>query len=145
MDRDKTEFTSHYGLYRIIRMFFELKNTIGKFQRIKNAMLAGVKLRFSLVYLDDIVIYSKSPGKHIGHASRVSTLSYDTDVNMRLKMSELLKERKKYFGLIIPPRHLGIAVTYDEYYLWTLSNVKRDLTQIVFRLVLRNKTLQNRL
>jgi hypothetical protein len=40
-DRDKTTFTSHYGIYRFIRLPFGLRNAPGTFQRAVDIILSG--------------------------------------------------------------------------------------------------------
>ena len=42
-DRDKTTFTSHYGIYRFIRLPFGLRNAPGAFQRAVDIILSEVK------------------------------------------------------------------------------------------------------
>lgn len=54
----KTVFTSHYGLYRILRMPSELRNASSTFQETMAAELMAAKWKFALVYLDDIVVLS---------------------------------------------------------------------------------------
>jgi hypothetical protein len=42
-DRDKTTFTSHYGIYRFLRLPFGLRNAPVTFQRAIDIILSGVK------------------------------------------------------------------------------------------------------
>jgi hypothetical protein len=55
-----TAFTSHEGLYEYVRMPFGLTNAPATFQRVMDTALAGLKWKCWLVYLDDIVVLSKS-------------------------------------------------------------------------------------
>lgn len=41
-NRDKTEFTSHHGLYRFTRMPFKLKSTSVTLQRVMVTLLASM-------------------------------------------------------------------------------------------------------
>lgn len=64
-------------------MSFGLKNAPGTFRFITDLTIAAVKWQFALVYLDVIVIYSKSSEEHIGHARRVLTILNDAFFTLR--------------------------------------------------------------
>lgn len=49
-----------------------------------------VKLQFALVYLDDIVIFSHTPGDHIKHVRSFLKLINDANVSVNLKKSEII-------------------------------------------------------
>jgi len=53
-DRDKTTFTSHTGLLRILRLRFGLVNAPASFQRGLDIILSGQRWQTCLVYLDDV-------------------------------------------------------------------------------------------
>lgn len=79
-----TAFTLHHELYLFIRMSFGLENSPGTFQRTMNVTFAAVKWKFTLVHLNDIVIYSRSPEEHIGYLRGALTLLNDVGVSLRL-------------------------------------------------------------
>ncbi len=58
--RKYTAFLTAYGLYQFKVMLFRLVNTLTTFQRLMNDVLRDYLRKFCLVYLDDIIIYSKS-------------------------------------------------------------------------------------
>ena len=64
-DRNKTSFASHSGLYRFLRMPFGLKNAPTTFQRAVDIILSRVKWDTALVYLDDVIVYSRTVTEHI--------------------------------------------------------------------------------
>jgi Reverse transcriptase (RNA-dependent DNA polymerase) len=49
-DRDKTTFTSHYGIYRFLRLPFGLRNAPATFQRAIDTILSGVKWKTCLFF-----------------------------------------------------------------------------------------------
>ncbi len=55
----KTAFIWEYGLYEFNCMPFGLCNAPGTFQREMNTVLKDVLYEFTLVYLDDIIVFSK--------------------------------------------------------------------------------------
>ena len=69
--KEKTAFRCHLGLWQFKRMPFGLRNGPSIFQRIMQGVLAPFLWLFALVYIDDIVVYSKSWEEHIEHLDRV--------------------------------------------------------------------------
>ena len=59
-DKEKTAFHCHRGLFQFRRMPFGLRNGPAIFQRIMQGILAPYLWIFTLVYIDDIVVFSKS-------------------------------------------------------------------------------------
>ena len=70
-DVEKTAFRTHRGLFQFKRMPFGLCNGPSIFQRVMQGILAPYLWIFCLVYIDDIVIYSKSYEDHIDHLDKV--------------------------------------------------------------------------
>jgi Reverse transcriptase (RNA-dependent DNA polymerase) len=59
-DLAKTTFTSHEGLYWFLRMPFGLRNAPATFQRFVDITLAGLTWKTCLVYLVEIIVFSKN-------------------------------------------------------------------------------------
>ena len=70
-DRDKTAFRCHLGLWQFRRMPFGLRNGPSIFQRLMQGILAPYLWLFTLVYIDDIVVFSKSWEDHLVHLDKV--------------------------------------------------------------------------
>ena len=70
-DIEKTAFRTHRGLFQFRRMPFGLRNGPSIFQRVMQGILAPYLWLFCLVYIDDIVVYSKSYEEHIDHLDLV--------------------------------------------------------------------------
>lgn len=63
----KTAFVCHKGLYEFRRLPFGLANAPSQFQRVMNSILHKYIGKFCLVYIDDIVIFSRSQEEHVEH------------------------------------------------------------------------------
>ena len=64
-DGQKTAVITPFGLFDFLRMPFGLKNAAQTFQRFMDSILQDLK--FVFVYLDDILVASKSREEHKRH------------------------------------------------------------------------------
>ena len=63
-----TTFTAGpLGFYKCICMPFRLTNAPATFQRIIESCLGELHLQYCIIYLDDIIIFSKTPKEHLHH------------------------------------------------------------------------------
>ena len=69
-DKEKTAFITPFGLYQFNVLPMGLKNSPPTFQRVMADTLKCCR-NFSLVYLDDIIVFSKSLDEHLYHLERV--------------------------------------------------------------------------
>ncbi len=70
-DIHKTAFATKDGVFEFLKMPFGLVNAPATFQRIMDGLLKEYKWRFVVIYIDDILIYSKSKEEHKEHLSKV--------------------------------------------------------------------------
>ncbi len=64
-DKVKTSFTCRYGTYQFTVMLFGLMSAPSTFQRVMNNIFFDLLDRGVLVYLDDVLVYSKTVAEHI--------------------------------------------------------------------------------
>ena len=76
----KTAFATHNGLYEFLTMPFGLVNLGASFQRLMGHILRGLEYRFALIYIDDIIIFSKSVDEHLVHLEEVFRRLRDANV-----------------------------------------------------------------
>jgi hypothetical protein len=63
-DIPKIEFVSRYGLYEYTVMSFGLTNALTYFMYLMNKVFMEYLDKFVMVFIDDILVYSRSDEEH---------------------------------------------------------------------------------
>lgn len=87
-DKEKTAFSTGSGLFHFKVTPFNLKNATSTFERLMEIVLRGLLWHICLVYIDDIIVFSKTFAEHL---ERLQT------VMDRLKSTGLKLKPKKFF------------------------------------------------
>jgi hypothetical protein len=79
-DIPKTAFSTHYGLYEFLVMSFGITNAPAYFMYLMNFVFMMELDKFVVVFIDDILIYSKNEKDHAKHLrivlQRCETISF---------------------------------------------------------------------
>ena len=59
------------GFYECDRMSFGLTNAPATFQQLMQSCLGNLHFQNCIIYLDDIIIFSKTPEEHLGRLRAV--------------------------------------------------------------------------
>ena len=103
-DKHKTGFVCEKGLFEFEVMPFGLANSPSVWQAVMNEVLKDIIGKFTMVYVDDIIIYTKGTfTEHMDHICAV--LDRLSKAGLRLKPSkcEFLKSSVLYLGHVITP------------------------------------------
>ena len=66
--RQYTTFTvGSMGVYEFLHMLYSLCNTPAMFQWLMQNCLAELDLMHTLIYLDDVIVYSRTEKEHLVH------------------------------------------------------------------------------
>lgn len=100
-DREKTAFIIDGGLYEFNVMPFGLRNAPGTFQRLMNYVLRDLIGKFVAVYLDDIIIYSKTYEQHIDHLNQVFEALRTAGLKIKLKKCFFCLPEIEFLGHVV--------------------------------------------
>ena len=104
---EKTAFLTPHGLYEFRVMPFGLCNAPSVFQRLMNRVVSELNpsngKEFVSVYIDNLLVYSKTLSEHLIHLSKV--LGRLREVNLMLKPGKCHFARKEvqYLGHVLTP------------------------------------------
>ena len=69
MDEESRQYTTFMvgsmGVYEFLHMPYGLCNAPATFQHLMQNCLGELNLTYALIYLDDVIVYSKIEGEHL--------------------------------------------------------------------------------
>ena len=107
-DVPKTAFKTRYGLYEYTVMSFGLTNAPATFSRLMNYIFMEYLDKFVVVYLDDILVYSKSNEEHEEHLRLIFLKLREHRLYAKFSKCEFWLPQVVYLGHVISGK--GIAV-----------------------------------
>lgn len=100
-DIPKTAFRTRYGHFEFRVLSFGLTNAPATFQTLVNDVFKPLLDNCVLVYLDDILIYSRTAEEHERHLREVLKLLRDNQLYAKWEKCELFRDQVEYLGHII--------------------------------------------
>jgi hypothetical protein len=97
----KSAFCTKWGLYEFTVMPFGLVNAPATFQRLMNTVLSEKMGQFVLVYLDDILVFSRSVTDHVAHLRWTLGALRKHKLFAKRKKSEFGMKEIEYLGHIV--------------------------------------------
>ena len=107
-DVPKTTFTTPLGLFEFRVLCFGLTNAPGTFQNIMNNVLKDVIGKFVIVYLDDIVVFSKDQAEHYKHLEVVLQLLREHELCANLAKCRFVQPELHFLGHIVGAQGLRV-------------------------------------
>ncbi|WVZ70315.1 LOW QUALITY PROTEIN: hypothetical protein U9M48_018990 [Paspalum notatum var. saurae] len=121
-DIPKTAFSTVYGLYEYLVMSFGLTNAPAFFMYMMNSVFMNELDKFVVVFIDDILIYSKSEKEHEEHLKIVLTRLREHKLYAKFSKCAFWLKEVSFLGHIRNPRQrteirsfLGLAGYYRRF------------------------------
>lgn len=100
-DVPKTAFQTRYGAYEFLVMPFGLANAPATFQRLMNSTFGPEMDEYVLVYLDDILVFSKTLEDHIRHLDTVLERLQEEKLYAKRKKCRFFQTEVQFLGHVV--------------------------------------------
>jgi hypothetical protein len=107
-DIPKAAFTTRYGLFEYLVMSFGLTNALAHFTYLMNSVFMLELDKFVVVFIDDILIYSKNKEEHAKHLRIVLTHLREHQLYAKFSKCAFWLEKIQFLGHVLSAK--GIAV-----------------------------------
>ena len=111
-DTDKTAFICPRGMYKFKMMPFGLCNAGATFQRLMDVILSGLHPDVCLVYLDDIIVHSKTTEQHLERLEAVFTRLSEAGLKLKPEKCRFFQRSVSFLGHVIS--YEGIATDPEK-------------------------------
>ncbi|GKE09974.1 putative reverse transcriptase domain-containing protein [Tanacetum coccineum] len=97
----KTTFRTRYGHYEFQVMPFGLTNALAVFMNLMNRVCKPYLDKFVIVFIDNILIYSKSEEEHAEHLKSISELLKKEELYAKFSKCEFWLSKVQFLGHMI--------------------------------------------
>jgi len=111
-DRDKTAFITRRGCFRYTVMPFGLTCAPSVFQRLMDLVLCGLTYETCLVYLDDIIVFSRDFDTHLTRLREIFTRLRTANLKVHIKKCSIFQQRLNFLGHVLT--ETGIEVQPEK-------------------------------
>ena len=99
----KSAFITHQGLHEFVRMPFGMCNAPATFQRLMEVVLGGLLWKNCFVYIDDVLVCSRTFEEHLTHLQQVLTRLREAGLRLKAKKCLFLRREVTYLGHLVTP------------------------------------------
>ena len=105
-DRQKTAFTTPFGLYEWTRLPFGLANAPAHFSRLMTYVMHEHLFQIMLVYLDDLLIYSGDMDEHLVRLQKIFDRLREVNLKLNPDKCSIAKNSVVFLGHVLTPEGL---------------------------------------
>ncbi|GJV51893.1 putative reverse transcriptase domain-containing protein [Tanacetum coccineum] len=113
-DIPKTAFKTRYGHYEFQVMSFGLTNAPAVFMELMNRVCNPYLDKFVIVFIDDILIYSKSEEEHAEHLKLILELLKKEELYAKFSKCEFWSSKVQFLGHVIDSKGIHMDPTKIE-------------------------------
>ena len=117
-DIEKSAFTTHLGQFQYKVLSFGLTNAPATFQSVMNSLLRPHLGKYCLVYMDDVLIYSKTPQEHLQHLRAVLNTLREAQFYCKLSKCKFALQQVQFLGHLVTrggvkPNPVKVSIIQD--------------------------------
>ena len=102
MAKDSQQYTAFtvgsMGVYEFLRMPYGLCNALATFQRLMQNCLGELNLTYALIYLDDVIVFSRTEEEHLHHLRVVFTRFLEHGLKLKPSKCHFLQDEITFLG-----------------------------------------------
>ena len=107
-DIHKSAFNTRYGSYEFLVLPFGLTNAPSSFMRLMNNVLSEYLDKFVVVFLDDVLIYSKSEADHVQHVEMVLNKLRAANLHVKMSKCKFAQSSTTFLGYVVSAEGLKV-------------------------------------
>ena len=97
----KITFKTRYKLFKYLMMFFQLTNAFATLQKVVNKTLYNYLNVFVIVYMNDVLIFSKMKEKHEQHIVKMLKRFQEHNLKVKKEKSKFFKQKITFLDYVI--------------------------------------------
>ncbi|MES9904503.1 MAG: reverse transcriptase domain-containing protein [Sedimenticola sp.] len=106
--KQKTAFSTSQGLFQFRRLPFGLQGSNATFQMLMTKVLKDLNWKVAIVYVDDILIFSKTFDEHLHHLEQVFTNLQQANLTLKPSKCHFAAKEVTYLGHKITDKGIKI-------------------------------------
>ena len=100
-DREKTAFSTAQGHFQFATMPMGLSGAPATFQKLMNLVLRGLHWTSALVYLDDIIVFSRTFSEHLSRLEEVFSRLRGAGLKLKMSKCSFAQRSVKFLGHVV--------------------------------------------
>jgi hypothetical protein len=110
-DVPKTAFRTHYGHYEYLVVPFGLTNAPAVFMDYMNRIFHSYLDKFVVVFIDDILVYSKTLEEHKEHLKIVMEILKEKQLYAKLEKCEFWLDEVQFLGQVVKKDSMVVGLS----------------------------------
>jgi hypothetical protein len=110
-DVPKTAFRTPFGHFEYVTLSFGLTNAPAAFQSVMNGMFSKYLYKFVMVYLDDILVFSKTAVEHEKHLRIILDILKANNLTVAIEKCKFFQSEVLFLGHIVSAQGVQVDPT----------------------------------
>ena len=128
VDRPKTAFVTHHGLFQFKVLPFGLTNAPATFERLMENIMRGLQWKHCVCFLDDIIVFGRTVEETLANLDLVLQRLQEANLKLKASKCKLFRTQVEFLGYVVSQD----GISCDPNKISTVENWPRpqNLTQV---------------